>query len=225
MGWAGSGVALVCAANHGAGELSRWRQLAVTGYNPAMSRDTRHRRRQAFNIAGHAHELTFSCYQRFAFLKSERTCQWLADAIEAARQRHRFDLWAFVVMPDHVHLIVRPQDPCYEMRRILAGIKLPVAKRAIQYLVAEESLWLERISRQRGRRTERLFWQSGGGYDRNITSGKTLMQMIDYLHLNPVRKGLVERARDWKWSSAAAFEGGLSTIRLDSIPWEWLADA
>jgi putative transposase len=190
-----------------------------------MSRDTRHRRRKEVNVPGHAHELTFSCYQRFAFLKAERTCQWLADAIANARIRHDFALWAFVFMPEHVHLIVYPRQPEYKMRRVLAGIKLPVAKRAINFLVATNSPWLTKITRQRGTRTERLFWQSGGGYDRNITSGKTLLQMIDYLHNNPVRRGLVQRARDWKWSSAAWFEGGFSPIPLDPIPWEWLADA
>jgi putative transposase len=81
------------------------------------------------------------------------------------------------------------------------------------------------ISDSRGKHTERLFWQSGGGYDRNITAGKTLLKMLDYLHLNPVRRGLVQRAADWKWSSATAFEGGVCPIPLDPIPWDWLADA
>jgi putative transposase len=110
------------------------------------------------------------------------------------------------------------------MSRIGAGIKLPVAKKAVNFLVARESPWLARITRRRGGREERLFWQSGGGYDRNIICGKTLLSMIEYLHNNPVRRGLVERARDWKWSSAAWFEGGESPIRLDPIPWDWLAD-
>ena len=81
------------------------------------------------------------------------------------------------------------------------------------------------ITRQRDKHVERLFWQYGGGYDRNITGGKTLLRMIDYLHNNPVRRGLIERAIDWKWSSAAAPEGGIGPIRLDPIPWDWLADA
>jgi putative transposase len=111
------------------------------------------------------------------------------------------------------------------MRKILRGVKLPVAKRAIQFLVESNSPWLARISRRRGTRNERLFWQSGGGYDRNVTSAKTLLKMIDYLHNNPVRRGLVERAIGWKWSSAAAFEGGASPLPVDPIPAEWLVDA
>ena len=128
-------------------------------------------------------------------------------------------------MPDHAHLIICPRQADHEMRKVLAAIKLPVAKRAINYLVSLNSPWLARITRQRGRRSERLFWQSGGGYDRNITSGKTLLQMIEYLHLNPVRRGLVTEAGHWKWSSAAAFAGGASPIPLDPIPWQWLTES
>jgi putative transposase len=182
--------------------------------------------RKAINTPGHAHELTFSCYHRFPFLKAERTCQWLADAIGAARVKHSFDLWAFVVMPEHVHAIVRPRSGEYAMSKIMASIKLPVARRAIHFLQASNSPWLAKITRRRGKQTERLFWQYGGGYDRNITCGKTLLQMVDYVHNNnPVRRGLVLRAADWKWSSAAAFEGGNSPMPLDPIPWDWLADA
>jgi putative transposase len=179
-------------------------------------------RRRSINEPGHAHELTFSCYHHFPFLKRERTCKWLAAAIEQARAKHSFDLWAYSFMPEHVHLIVFPRQPEYEIRRILAGIKQPVARRAIDFLNEQNSHWLEKITRKRGTRVERLFWQSGGGYDRNITSSGALCKMLDYLHLNPVRRGLVERAADWKWSSAAWFEGGSSPIPLDVIPSEWL---
>ena len=82
---------------------------------PTGSKNRIHR--QAINTPGHAHELTFSCYQRFAFLKAKRTCQWLADAIRSALVKHSFDLWAFVFMPEYVHLIVRPRQPDYAMSR------------------------------------------------------------------------------------------------------------
>jgi putative transposase len=193
-------------------------------WNVGMDWQARDRRRKAFNTPGHAHELTFSCYKRFQFLRAERTCNWLADAIERARKKYDFALWAYVLMPEHVHLIIFPRQADYQMRQISSGIKLPVAKRAIRFLESQNLPWLERISRKRGDRSERLFWQSGGGYDRNITCGKTLLKMIDYLHNNPVRRGLVERARDWKWSSALAFEGATSSIPIDPIPWVWLAD-
>ena len=88
------------------------------------------------------------------------------------------------------------------MADIWAAIKEPVGRKAIEHLEAEAPHWLTKITRKRGRRTERLFWQSGGGYDRNIDHPRTLWTMIDYLHANPVRRGLCIHPTDWKWSSA-----------------------
>jgi len=76
-------------------------------------------RPRGFNDPGHAHELTFSCYHHFAFLSKERSCRWLADAIEDSRRALRFELWAYVFMPDHVHLIVWPAERHYDTGEIL----------------------------------------------------------------------------------------------------------
>ena len=83
-------------------------------------------RRRAFNESGHAHELTFTCYRRFPFLKAERTCQWLADEIDEARRQHDFALWAYVFMPEHVHLMIYPRRYEYDMEVLLKAIKQPV---------------------------------------------------------------------------------------------------
>ncbi len=181
--------------------------------------------RRDHNDPGHAHELTFSCYNRFKFLQAERTCSWLGEAIEEARLARDFDLWAYVFMPEHVHLIVRPRQAAYDIGDIRKAIKAPVGRTAIDYLLAEAPTWIPRITRQRGEKTERLFWQSGGGFDRNVIERDALLNMIDYIHMNPVRRGLVERPEQWKWSSAAWYlERGEVPIALDPIPPEWLCD-
>ena len=186
-----------------------------------MARQKPHRRN--YNDPGHAHELTFSCYRGFKFLKAERTCLWLAEAIEDARKSLRFSLWAYVFMPEHVHLIVWPHDAQYDIAEIRKAIKAPVGRKAIQYLVAEAPDWIPKITRQRGQKTERLFWQSGGGYDRNVVTGATLLKMIDYIHLNPVRRGLVEKPEKWKWSSAAWYRDAVNVpLAMDPIPAAWL---
>jgi len=182
----------------------------------------RRQHRRNYNDPGHAHGLTFSCYNGFKFLASDRTCGWLAESIDAARTDFAFDLWAYVFMPEHAHLVVHPHRIEYDVAEIRKAIKAPVGRRAIKYLEAQAPEWLPRITRRRGSKTERLFWQSGGGYDRNVTGGKTLTEMIDYIHLNPVRRGLVERPEQWKWSSAAWFLGtGQSPLIPDAIPPEW----
>ena len=157
-----------------------------------MSDPERSPHRRSCNEPGHAHELTFTCYRRFRFLSAERTCQWLCEAIDTSRKSLDFALWAFVFMPEHVHLIIWPRQPDSQVSAILKAVKEPVGRQAIGYLTEHAPDWLPRITRQRGRRTERLFWQSGGGFDRNISEPRTLMSMIDYVHMNPVRRGLVE---------------------------------
>jgi len=149
-------------------------------------------------------------------LKAEQTCEWLADSINEARRELNFLLWAYVFMPEHVHLIVYPQQPNYDVSQILKRIKEPVGRKAVKFLRESSPDWLPRITVQRGKRRERRFWQAGGGYDRNAQEATTILAMIDYIHANPVRRGLVTLAEDWKWSSAAWVEGK-NSLRPDAI--------
>jgi putative transposase len=167
--------------------------------------------------------LTFTCYRRYRFLSSPRTCTWLAQAIEEARSALDFALWAYVFMPEHVHMILWPLRRDYAISEILKAIKRPVGQLAIAYLREHASEWLPRIERRRGHRVEHLFWQSGGGFDRNIVEPSTMLAMIEYLHQNPVRRGLVQRASDWTWSSAGWYaEQVPNGLRPDPIPPEWV---
>jgi putative transposase len=173
-------------------------------------------RRPTVNVPGHAHELTFSCFHRFAFLKAEHTCQWLADAIDEARVEMDFALWAYVFMPEHVHLMIYPWRTNYDIRLIRHAIKEPVGRKAIKHLRDHAPHWLRRVTVRRGKRLERRFWQAGGGYDRNVWELATALAMIEYIHNNPVRRGLAVQPSDWKWSSAGWFEGK-NSLRPDAI--------
>ena len=161
-----------------------------------------------FNEPGHTHELTFSCYQRLPLLSRDRTRWWLIEALRNARQRMQFDIWAYVIMPEHVHILLRPRAPSYDIARILSSIKGPVGRKAITYLEVRAPAFLEKLTvvRHDGA-CERRFWQAGGGYDRNVVEVTTALKIIEYIHLNPVRRGLVERPEDWPWSSARWYAG------------------
>jgi putative transposase len=178
----------------------------------------REKRRPTVNEPGHAHELTFSCFRGYAFLKVERTCQWLADSINEARAELDFELWAYVFMPEHVHLLIFPKRSKYDVPAILQAIKEPVGRKAIKYLRANAAPWLPRITVKRGDRVERRFWQAGGGYDRNVVEPTTVPAMIEYIHANPVRRGLVNQPADWKWSSAGWYEGK-NSLKPDPMDW------
>src|SRR6218665_3184763 len=93
----------------------------------------RQTRPRAINEPGHAHELTFSCYRKYPFL-TERTCPWLAEAIEDARQDLGYLLWAYVFMPDHVHLVVFPREREYDDSDFLKYIKERVSRKGGEFL-------------------------------------------------------------------------------------------
>ncbi|MFQ6007623.1 MAG: transposase [Candidatus Zixiibacteriota bacterium] len=173
-----------------------------------------------YNIPGHAHELTFCCYQHRAFLNSERTCHYLAEAIIRAKAIHQFDLWAYVFMPEHVHLLICPRKESYSISKILLSIKQPVSRRVLIYLRKNNPSSLRLLATGQ-KHTPYRFWLDGGGYDRNITIGSTLIDVVRYIHNNPVRRGLVSRPEDWLWSSATDWNclgKGAISVDIDSFP-------
>ncbi|WP_296451645.1 transposase [Rubinisphaera sp.] len=179
--------------------------------------------RKSYNEVGHVHELTFSCYNNIKFFKSDVYCQWFADSLSNACGSLKFSLWVYVFMPDHIHLIVHPEQSIYSISDFLKQVKQPFSRKVLSYLRSNSPEWLSRLKQIRGKTTEYHIWQRGGGYDRNVLDGETLLKMIDYIHLNPVRKEFVERVTDWKWSSAGWFEGiEPKTLRPDVISKNWM---
>jgi putative transposase len=178
--------------------------------------------RRSYNEPGHAHSLTFSCFRRRPFLSGDRARRWLVEAIARARQKHAFDLWAYVIMPEHVRLLIWPREGGYSVSQFLTSVKRPVTLKALSHVQRSAPAFLSRMEdRQPGGRIHYRFWQRGGGYDRNLTEPKTIWAEIDYIHANPIRRGLCQTAMAWPWSSAAEYEcpgSGLLRLDLSSLP-------
>ena len=177
------------------------------------------KKRRAINEPEHAHFLTFSCWKRWPLLSKDRSREWVIEAMAQLRESQNVAIWAYVIMPEHVHLLVLPRQRNYEMRRILAALKAPVSRAARRFLQQMNNQhWLRRLTTTHGKRETFRFWQPGGGYDGNVWNERTIQQVIDYIHANPVRRGLVTRPTDWKWSSAQAHAGDVDVpLQLDPV--------
>lgn len=149
-------------------------------------------------------------------LSKDRSRQWFVDALDEARMTHEFQLWAWVLMPEHVHLLLWPPaalispDPLCMRGRIsgiLSSIKRPVGEKAIAFLRDNAPNYLRMLTVSNANRTYYRFWQSGSGYDENVSEPQALHALAEYIHLNPVRRGLVKRPEDWPWSSASDWLG------------------
>jgi putative transposase len=181
--------------------------------------DFHEKHKSTYNEPGHAHFLTYSCRQRLPLLSKDRSRRWVIEAISEARRNLDFDLWAYVIMPEHVHLLIHPRREKYRIEHIVAALKRPVSVQAKEHLLATgNDNWLRRLTVQKGRRKVFQFWLPGGGHDHNMRNERPVFAVIDYIHGNPIRRGLVERAIDWRWSSAGFWEGDRSgPLEMDPI--------
>ncbi|MFN0131167.1 MAG: REP-associated tyrosine transposase [Phycisphaerales bacterium] len=160
--------------------------------------------------------LTFSCNHRLSLFSNAKVCDTFADHLDAARLKHNFHLYAWVIMPEHVHLLLWPCLPAHPVAAVLHDLKRAFAAEVIRRWRGLNAPILTRLETKRG---HIRFWQTGGGYDRNIFTTEEFNEKLRYIHLNPVTRGLVVRPEDWKWSSARWYAGDrTSPVSLDPLP-------
>jgi REP-associated tyrosine transposase len=160
-----------------------------------------------FHDPGDCHELTFCCYRRLPLLTNDPWRNLLAEHLDRATTTHNCRLVAYVFMPEHVHILVQPTIVSFRVDRFLHSLKTPFSRLIKSRLDASGSPLLNRLTiRERPGVYRFRFWQEGGGFDRNLRTVKSLESARDYIHANPVRRGLCQRSRDWRWSSAQHHE-------------------
>jgi REP element-mobilizing transposase RayT len=124
-----------------------------------------------------------------SWLNNPRIADVVVEALlHGEGTRRSYDLFAWVIMSNHVHVVMKPHEHLVEVMRWL---KTATATRANRVL----------------RRTGDAFWQREY-FDHWIRSESELARAITYIEENPVKAGLVARAEEWRWSSA--FAGGAS---------------
>ena len=165
--------------------------------------------------------LTFSCARRRPLLLDDTHRSIVCDATHHAARTHRVVILAWVLMPEHVHLLCLPWHGAPPISALLKAIKQPSSLRIRQHLEQTSSPLAATLTLETrpGKYTFR-FWQAGPGHDRNIRSQRSLLNAITYLHNNPVRKHLVRTPIDWWWSSARqwAREGDANAL-LPIVRW------
>jgi len=146
--------------------------------------------------AHHLHFITCSCYRRLPLLGTTRSRDRFLSVLEQTRQRSRFVVVGYVVVPEHVHLLITepevgtPSTVMQVLKQRTAHALLPKRKR--------------RNPRQRNlfghEAQHRAFWQARF-YDFNLWTMKKCVEKLRYMHRNPVKRGLVGSPEQWRWSS------------------------
>lgn len=176
------------------------------------------KRLKRFNEPNHAHVLTFSCYRRYPLLLKDRTRRWLVEALDQARSKHNYAILAYVIMPEHAHVLVYPRKEQYDIADFLKSVKQSVSRKAKGYLLSNSPTWLQMLSVNTRRGRVFRFWQAGAGYDRNIRTTELLRKEIEYICNNPVRRRLACQPTEWTWSSASFnLEGKQGVLSIDTL--------
>lgn len=81
------------------------------------------RKKKSYNLEGHAQELIFSCYHQYNYLNYPICCTIFMEELLSDRRKYQFHLWAYVLMPNHVHLLIYPYQKNYDISIILQSIK------------------------------------------------------------------------------------------------------
>jgi len=139
-----------------------------------------------YDSLGTARFVTFCCYRLEENLLDTDTKELLVKHIDAARTNHGFKLLGYVIMPEHVHIVMYPPD----------GMKLGLVIREIKSRMAREYFPLRKANPS----GTRVFWQRRC-YDHNCRTPESVKEKIIYCHNNPVRRGLVVEPGEYRWSS------------------------
>ena len=147
--------------------------------------------------------ITLVTYDRLPVLRSEQMKEVLCRAIDEARKW--FLLFAYVIMMDHLHLLTSRPGANSDLLRVLKGL---TARRVIDHLKEKkyESSLAKLQHQERERNYKYSLWQT----EKNVLpifSETMFMEKLNYIHQNPVRAGLVERAAYYRWSSARIWQG------------------
>ncbi len=147
-----------------------------------------------YQQAGDLHFITFSCYHRLPYLGGPASRALFESSLERIRARYALVVLGYVVMPEHVHLLVN-EPKVVLLDRVIQALKLSVSVR----------------------REERSFWQARY-YDFNVFSTAKQVEKLRYMHRNPVARGLVANPEDWEWSSFRHYATGLEgTVEIESF--------
>ncbi len=156
---------------------------------------------------GYLHFITSSCYRRQPFLNTPRRRTLFLEILEEVRLRYNFVVVGYVVMPEHLHLMISEPErgtPSTVMQVLKQRFARAVLK---EWRARDESmtanLWDESL-------LEGHVWQRRF-YDFPVWTKDKRVEKLRYMHRNPVKRGLVLEPEQWKWSSYRHYAFGESS--------------
>lgn len=162
------------------------------------------------------HFLTMTVVEWLPLFTNREIVNLLFESLRFVQKERRVILYAYVIMEHHLHLIASAP----ELGKTMKEFKSFTARKIIDYLKERNSTHvlekLKQVKLSHKKESDYQLWQEGN-HPEEIYSEKMLIQKIEYIHNNPVRRGYVDDAKHWQYSSARNYEGmeGLLEVITD----------
>ena len=162
--------------------------------------------------------LTVNTYRRLPIFKERQACQLFFKEIDFYRGKFGFELYGYVLMPDHFHLLLH-FPPNQDFAAFLRDFKSAVGRLVVDWVIdngRRKLLGRLRLPQSpRRNRDPRYAVLQADSYVVPVTSNSMFKQKLDYIHANPVRENFVARAIDYPHSSLRNYELGEGSVRID----------
>ena len=171
-----------------------------------------------FNDNSYVHFTTTNTYRKLSYFRNEEFCRILLEELEFYHERYGFSMIGYVIMPDHLHLLLWwdiREKPELNISKIMQVIKGVTARRVVDLMTAvrleqmlqptlrkgeQKSSQSEKNAQAHRQNLRHRLWQPGF-HDFNIYSEDKLVEKLNYIHHNPVEAGIVSSPGEYKWSS------------------------
>ena len=167
--------------------------------------------------AGDLHFITCSCYRRLPLLASANARDIFLKIFSDVRDRYDFALLGYVVMPEHIHLLIgepNRANPSMVMKVLKQRASRALRRKRRKAVAGQLQLWEDPPAKRYAR-----FWQRRY-YDFNVWSVRKRNEKLNYMHFNPVKRGLVTRPGDWRWSSYRFYWENATGLCPPNPKWE-----
>ncbi len=169
-------------------------------------------------IPGPLRFVTAATHKRIPIFRSKALCKLFFITLQEIRDRFPYELFAYVLLPDHFHLLVRPADG--NISRLMQKIKSLSARKIVEHLKETQSgKLLSALRKTRpGRREHHYQIYQQSFRELILTNSRLIHQKIEYIHKNPLGKGLAEHIGAYSWSSCLAiYERSVEPIPVDPL--------
>jgi len=164
----------------------------------------------------HPHFVTCTILHWLPIFTRKESVDIILNSLKFLQKQDNLKLHAYVILENHLHMVLRSDD----LQKSMESFKKFTAREILKLLKKENATTiLEQLAfYKKAHRKEKSFQVWEEGYQPKLIKSEAILKVkIDYIHHNPVKRGYVDEAMYWRYSSARDYEGGEGLIEIDKL--------